>query len=182
MRSLVRLILLAVCAVAAMPGTSYRPANAQDLNRKCQSDVSTALQQPAGILVHYNMRFPDAKFAGRFSQKIDGCIALISQKLGNRWAILDTEKKILDNHGPLFTCDIGGVNNVILEKAKKYKGLNIQKHYKAFLDDGKGGLAKIIRISSTPFSAQDCQKAFTKKLQELRGVKSELALTGRTPN
>ena len=114
------------------------------------------------------MRLPNAKFAGLFSNQIKGCVAAVAYSRGNKWLILDTDKKLLGNRAALFTCDSGGVNNVILEKARKFKGQNLQKHYRAFLDDGKGGVAKRIRVSSTWYSARDCRKAFDKKIPELR--------------
>ena len=87
---------------------------------------------------------------------------------GNRWAILDTRNRFLGDQSALFTCDRGGVNNVILEKARKYRGPDFHKFYKAFLDDGNGGVAKRLRKSSTRYSLQDCRNAYHKKVRELR--------------
>lgn len=56
-----------------------------------------------------------------------------------------------------------------LEKARKYRGPDFHKFYKAFLDDGKGGVAKRLRKSSTRYSAQECRDAYDKKVRELRG-------------
>lgn len=159
---------MAAFAAVAVPNTSFSQARIQDSDSKCQSYVSTARESPFGILHQYRMRLPDAKYVGFFSKKIGGCVAAVKHTLSNQWMILDTQRKFLGDHSTLFTCDRGGVNNIILEKARIYKGKNFHRHYKAFLDDGKGGVAKRLRKSSTRYSVQDCQKAFDRKVQELR--------------
>ncbi len=163
-----RLIALAAFAVVAAPNTSFAQAGVQGPDSKCQSYVSTALENPIGVLFQYRMRLPEAIFVGFFSKKINGCVATVKHTLGNRWVILDTDNGFLGKHATFFTCDRGGVNNVILEKARIYKGRNFHRYYKVFLDDGKGGVAKRLRKSSARYSVQDCRKAFDKKVQELR--------------
>ena len=163
-----RLVALAAFAAAAVPNTSFSQASVQDPDSKCQSYVSTALDSPIGVLSQYRMQLPQANFVGFFSRKINGCIATVKHTLGNQWVILDTDNEFLGNHATFFTCDRGGVNNVILEKARIYKGKNFHRYYKVFLDDGKGGVAKRLRKSSTRYSVQDCRKAFDKKVRELR--------------
>ncbi len=163
-----RLIALAAFAAAALPDISLAQTSAQELDRRCENQVSTELENPFGTLRHYRMQLPGAKFVGFFSTKINGCVAGVKHARGNRWAILDTQNRFLGDHSALFTCDRGGVNNVILEKARKYKGPDFHKYYKAFLDDGKGGVAKRLRKSSTRYSVQDCRKAYDKKIRELR--------------
>lgn len=163
-----RLIALAAFAVTAVPNTSFAQAIVQGPDSKCQSYVSTALESPIGVLSQYRMRLPEAVFVGFFSRKIKGCVATVTHPPGNQWVILDTDNEFLGDHATFFTCDRGGVNNVVLEKARIYKGKDFHRYYKAFLDDGKGGVAKRLRKSSTRYSVQDCRKAFDKKVRELR--------------
>lgn len=168
MHSMHRLIALAALAAAALPGVSLAETDRQQLDRGCENQVSTELENPFGPLRQYRMRLPGAKFVGFFSTRINGCVAGVKHPLGNRWVILDTQNRFLGDQSTLFTCDRGGVNNVILEKARKYRGPDFHKYYKAFLDDGKGGVAKRLRRSNIRYSAQDCRNAFDKKVRELR--------------
>lgn len=168
------LIALAVLAALAAPGASFAQAGGQEAGGQqadgaCQAKISAAMENPFGVLAHYRLRLPTAKFAGFFSPKISGCIAVMTHGAGNEWVILDPDNRFLGAHTALFTCDSGGVNNVVLERAIKYKGRNFHNHYKSFLDDGKGGPAKRVRRSSTRYSKQACRKAFDKKLRALRG-------------
>ncbi len=168
MHSVHRLIALAAFAAAALPGISLAQANPQALDRKCESQILKELENPFGTLRHHYMQLPGARFVGFYSTRINGCVAGVKHTRGNRWMILDTQNKFLGDQSALFTCDRGGVNNVILEKARNYRGPDFHKFYKAFLDDGKGGVAKRLRKSSTRYSLQECRDAYDKKVRELR--------------
>ena len=69
----------------------------------------------------------------------------------------------------LFRCNSGGVNNVLLEKAKTFKGYLMNVTYSKFMDNGEGGTPATLKSPDKQYSRDKCEAVFQMKIKSLGG-------------
>jgi hypothetical protein len=109
-----------------------------------------------GLIVHFS-----------FSPVIDTCVATRSDYLRNKWGIQDVTGNFTDAH-ILFDCDQSGVGNALLDRVRRFHGRVYNLSYREWMDDGEGGLSNAEKVPSAPYTRDQCDALFKRKLLELR--------------
>lgn len=114
-----------------------------------------------------------------YSKKLDTCVMSEVDELGNIFHLADiklnfirqefTEFGLLPLYmGNIFYCDKDGADSAIIEKVIEYKGQIMKINYDKWLDNGEGGLPRTLKTPEKPYTREDCQRVYSKKIQEIR--------------
>lgn len=111
------------------------------------------------------------KTDGFYSKKLDACIHTQIAEVGVHVEIRDLTRSIMKDgghHNVLLHCDEHGTDSVRLDKVKQYRGEMFNVPYAEWLDDGFGGPPRTLKTPATPYTKEQCRKAFDKWISELK--------------
>jgi hypothetical protein len=153
--------------------TTAKAEDIQKLNTLCKKEGGELLAVEAN---DPNAKLSDIRTHFSFSTTIDECVETRIDYLTNQWAILDVNGTFYEAVRPgaaeLFSCDKHGVNNVLLDAARRLNASDITlRNYSQWLDDGEGGPPAVLKNGEgAPYSLDKCEELFKRKLAELRLV------------
>ncbi|MCA1807814.1 MAG: hypothetical protein LC687_08220, partial [Actinobacteria bacterium] len=68
----------------------------------------------------------------------------------------------------LLHCDPDGVDSVIVEQVRKYRGDIWNVTYSEWLDDGYGGPPRALKTPARPYTREQCTTVYKKWMKYLR--------------
>lgn len=159
--------MLTVIVALILWGTVTANASKRDLGQMCREYVASAVAKDKSPFKHWDRS--STEFKAFFSPVIDGCVATAVDFLRNDWMVYDVHHSLLRDMVALFHCDRLGVDNVLLEKAKIYKGYLMNVTYSKFMDNGEGELPRALKSPDAPYSREKCEAMFQIKIKSLGG-------------
>jgi hypothetical protein len=162
-----RLSMLAVIVALVLCGEVAAKASKRDLGKMCREYVAGAVAKEKPLFKNWDRS--STEFKAFFSPVIDGCVATTTDFLRNEWAVYDVHHSLLKDMFSLFRCNSGGVNNVLLEKARTFKGYLMNVTYSKFMDNGEGGTPATLKSPDKQYSRDKCEAVFQMKIKSLGG-------------
>jgi hypothetical protein len=84
----------------------------------------------------------------------------------NEWKIFDIQGALVDTP-LLFHCDRSGVDNVIVDEARRLEGKVFEVPYRVWLDNADGGNPRALETPAMPYSRDQCRSVFERRFQAL---------------
>ena len=164
------LVLMATC--------NFSTAKAEDfakLDKLCK-ELGTRLIAPESKETSAFWQDRGAVFLFSFSPEIESCVGTKTDYLKNLWAIKDASENFIGGNADdpyhtgnfLFVCNEYGVQNVLLDVARRHRNEIFKMDRKLYADNGEGGLPASSQTPPAPYGRDKCAPFFKKKLVELR--------------
>ncbi len=134
----------------------------QRLNGECEKFGEKYLKE------HKDIVSESSKINFFYSNRLDTCVMSTTDEFNNEFFISDIQNNYLRDIKNVFWCDKDGIDNVVLEKAEKFNGYLFNESYKDFLDNGEGGESRTLKAPVKPYTREQCQYFFSKKLNEIK--------------
>jgi hypothetical protein len=166
-RSASFLAVVATCACLGCNNSRLPFTRKWRLNRTCAAAGREFWNRSPQDGLDYRTR--PARLKAFYSSKIDTCVQVEVNELWFFYDIRDITHGFLKDEQLLFHCDRDGTDNVVLARARQAGGYSGKgKHYMEWLDNEAGGPPRSIKAPPHPYAREDCERALSRKLAELR--------------
>jgi hypothetical protein len=113
---------------------------------------------------------PFITFDSFYSTTLNTCVITEANEMKNAFVIRDAALNFIKERpaSQLFSCNEDGVNNIILEAARRLNGFVFAAPYKDYLDNMEGGPPATLQTPSAKYTAARCRSLFERRISEIR--------------
>lgn len=113
---------------------------------------------------------PFITFDSFISKTVNTCIITEANEMKNSFVIRDAALNFIKERqaSQLFSCDENGVNNIVLEAARRLGGYVFNVPYKEYLDNMEGGPPATLQTPPAKYTSARCKALFERRVKQLR--------------